>query len=128
MYSKSSEDSKKHAERHNLIVHPADNNELQIDLDTSEQEEHYRKILPSVADVYDIKDIVETPSKSGKLHARIFLAYPLSIEERIALQAILGSDPKKELCSLRNWLKGDEMPILLFEKPEVSEELNKRKD
>jgi hypothetical protein len=101
-----------------LRADPAEPDELQIDLDTPEQEEQYRRMLPHVEDVYDITDVVETPSKSGNKHVRIYTAYPLSVEERIALQTILGSDPKKELCSLRRWLSGDPIPILLFEREE----------
>ena len=128
MYTRTGQESVEYARRVRLDVYPAEENELQLDLDTPEQEDKYREMLPKVADVYTVDSIIETPSKSGKLHARIYLAYPLSVEERIALQAILGSDPKKELCSLQRWLKGDQLPILLFEKPEISEELNKRKD
>lgn len=104
MYTRSGEESIKHARRLNLVPDIADENELQLDLDTPEQEEQYRRMRPHVEDVYDIEDVIETPSKSGHTHVRIYTAYPLSVEERIALQAILGSDPKKELCSLRRWL------------------------
>jgi hypothetical protein len=127
MYTRTGEESVRHARRLNLIADVAEENELQIDLDTPEQEEQYRRMRPHVEDIYDIEDVIETPSKSGKTHVRIFTAYPLSVEERVALQAILGSDPKKELCSLQRWLAGDEIPILLFEKPEVHEEIQKRR-
>jgi hypothetical protein len=115
MYTRSGEESIEYARKMRLRAEPADDYELQLDIDTPEQEEQYRRMLPHVGDVYDIEDVVETPSKSGNKHVRIYTAYPLSVEERIALQAILGSDPKKELCSLRRWLNSDPIPILLFE-------------
>ena len=123
MYTRSGEESIQHARRFNLVADVAEDNELQLDLDTPEQEEQYRRMRPHVEDVYPIEDVIETPSKSGHTHVRIYTAYPLSVEERIALQAILGSDPKKELCSLRRWLAGDQIPILLYEKPEVYEKI-----
>lgn len=118
MYTRSGGESVQYARKMNWIATPADDNELQLDIDTPEQEEQYRRMRPHVEDVYPITDVIETPSKSGNTHVRIYTAYPLSVEERIALQAILGSDPKKELCSLRRWLKEDPIPILLFEKEE----------
>lgn len=117
MYTRSGAESVQYAHRMGLIADPAEDRELQIDLDTDAQEEQYRRMRPLMEDVYPIEEVIETPSKSGRTHVRIFTAYPLSVEERIALQAILGSDPRKELCSLRRWLKGDQIPILLFEKP-----------
>lgn len=123
MYTRSGEESVRYARKMNLVPDIAEENELQLDLDTPEQEEQYRRMRPHVEDVYDIEDVIETPSKSGRTHVRIYTAYPLSVEERIALQAILGSDPKKELCSLRRWLQGDQIPILLFEKPETFHEI-----
>lgn len=124
MYTRSGRESIQYARRMNLVPVPAKENELQLDLDTPEQEEQYRRMRKHVEDVYPIKDVIETPSKSGRTHVRIYTAYPLSVEERIALQAILGSDPKKELCSLRRWLQGDEIPILLFEKSETYKEIS----
>ena len=126
MYTRSGKESVVYAKKFNLIVDVAEENELQLDLDTPEQEDQYRRMLPHVEDVYDIEEVIETPSKSGHTHVRLFTAYPLSVEERISLQAILGSDPKKELCSLRRWLSGDELPILLFEKPETIERISKK--
>lgn len=116
MYMRSGPESLVYARKMNWIADPADDNELQLDLDTLEQEEQYNRMRPHVEEIYPITDIIETPSKSGNKHVRIFTAYPLSVEERIALQAILGSDPKKELSSLRRWLNEDPLPILLFEK------------
>lgn len=55
-------------------------------------------------------------SKSGapKRHVAIRLTKPLGVPERIALQAILGSDPKRELIGLIRYLSGQEEPSLLF--------------
>ena len=116
MYSRTSKQSRQYARKMGWEVDPAEENELQLDIDTEEQYNIFNRMLPLVEDVYDIEEVVESPSKSGKRHIRLFTAYELSIGERIALQTILGSDPKKELASLRNWLAGDPEPILLFEK------------
>ena len=117
MYSRSGGESIEYARQHNYIPDIADENELQLDIDNEEQYEHFQRMRPAVEEMFDVTDIVETPSKSGNRHIRLFTAYNLSVPERIALQALLGSDPKKELISLRRWLNGDPVPILLFELP-----------
>lgn len=58
-----------------------------------------------------------TTSKSGNLHVYIRMGRDLTPIERVALQACLGSDRKRELLSvLRIWYT-DRAPTVLFEKP-----------
>jgi hypothetical protein len=55
-------------------------------------------------------------SRGGNTHMTIRLAKPLPALARIALQAALGSDPKKEAISVLRLLNGVEEPLcsLLF--------------
>jgi hypothetical protein len=56
------------------------------------------------------------PSKSGLPHRHVVVASPrnmLSPAKRIALQAILGSDPLREMLSMFRYLNGDPYPSLL---------------
>lgn len=61
-----------------------------------------------------------SPSKSGLPRRHVYLRADrdLTPVERIALQAALGSDRKRELLSLlRVWLHTDRPPTLFFEQP-----------
>jgi len=62
----------------------------------------------------------ETPSKSGevgKFHARVRLRRELKGNvERVMLQAMMGSDPTRELLSLERILVNDPQPTLFYEK------------
>lgn len=55
-------------------------------------------------------------SKSGppNRHARVKLVNPATVVERIALQAMLGSDPMRELLSLARLRRGVAEPVRLF--------------
>lgn len=97
--------------------------ELFIDIDSQEDREHYdamRAIL--IQNGIEIVSERETPSsKSAERHSHIRLVLnspePLTPIERIALQACLGSDRKRELLSwLRIRLKLDRPPTVFFER------------
>ncbi len=53
-------------------------------------------------------------SRNGNTHVMITLWCGLDVTERIALQALLGSDPMRELLNLRRVLCRAEDPIALF--------------
>lgn len=50
----------------------------------------------------------------GHLHARITLDKELTVPERSALQACLGSDPVREIINLTRWKHGVAEPVRLF--------------
>lgn len=56
-------------------------------------------------------------SASGNSHVVLTLNRDLDIDKRIAMQAILGSDPMREFLNLRRVLCGAEDPIALFKPP-----------
>lgn len=64
-------------------------------------------------------------SSSGNTHIMIAFAREFTLLERIALQAILGSDPMRELLNLRRcWCEAED-PIALF-RPAILAEVSVR--
>lgn len=63
---------------------------------------------------FQIKLIKSWKSSGGNCHVEIELFEPLTAEIRIALQAILGSDPMRELSNLRRVKCGADDPVALF--------------
>jgi hypothetical protein len=91
-------------------------NELLIDIDTEESYELFLRVVGRMEDEFQAPlGIKETISKSGPPHRHIIVTVPfeLSNTQRIAFQAVLGSDLTRELLSLFRDLKGDPCPTLL---------------
>jgi hypothetical protein len=104
------------------VVLPQDN-QLQIDIDDEAAYLVYLGNLKRYKLHFDNNPVIleETkPSKSGKeghRHITLTLADPVSNEMRIMLQALLGSDPVRELLSYIRLVNDDEHPTLFIEKP-----------
>lgn len=101
------------------IIRP-DDNTLQLDIDSEESyTEFFRNyrlfaaLLPEVIDTY-----TEVPSKSGlpKRHITIKLKQPFNVHQRIALQACLGSDLRREIFNFVRVYFDVPDPILFFRK------------
>jgi NDP-sugar pyrophosphorylase family protein len=99
-----------------------DTHELFIDIDT---EENYQRFLVGIARLQQEFDeplgkveYTEKPSKSGlpKRHVIVSLPFDVTPAERIAYQAVLGSDLVREVLSLFRLRWGDPVPTLLAEK------------
>lgn len=60
-----------------------------------------------------VQRYLETISKSGNRHYYIKLSYDMPLTERAAFQALLGSDPMRELLTLTN----DQNFYVLYETP-----------
>lgn len=90
--------------------------ELFIDIDSTDDALHFYAMVDVLKEngiVFD--DVTATPSRSGNTHVRARLPYAVSDTERIALQACLGSDRKRELLSmLRIKLHAGERPPTVF--------------
>lgn len=100
-------------------------NELQLDLDTPEAEAHFDHqwnwAISQLDWLLDMNAFVKKEvSKSGRCHATIRLAHPLDAGERILLQALLGSDLKRELLNYtRLKTNGDALVCLWRPKPKM---------
>lgn len=85
---------------------------LLLDLDTEAQLEQFKQMEVIVMEIFG-KSKEEWKSKSGNTHVLIRLNNPLSLELRIALQTVLGSDPKRSLCEIIQVIEKAN-PIVLF--------------
>jgi|SRR5579883_1545830 len=92
-------------------------NDITVDIDSPELPEPFNEVLKILKQHFDIEVKKTTKSKSGNLHVYLYSPQFFTHSEKIALQAILGSDPKREALSLVRSVKGGlGHPSLLFEK------------
>ncbi len=111
-----------YAEANNLRVVLPKDNELQIDIDSdadfAQFTQAYDKLF-GVDFVLPMKFDV-TPSRNGGegRHITVTLHKPIDPLTRIALQAVLGSDWKRELFGLVRLHNDDPNPTLFYETPE----------
>ncbi len=103
----------------NCYVLKPTNKQLFIDIDTDEQFEQFKKTLHVLRNHYVChREFEIAPSKSGLPHRHVIVnlyqAQPLMV--RIALQAALGSDPMREVLSIKRALDEEENVVIFFEK------------
>jgi hypothetical protein len=107
------------AEKENLNVNYPEENELFLDFDSSTDYEHFEQMRFILDEHWGVASQTETPSMSGRpghIHMRVQLRIALTTMERLALQAMLGSDRKHELLSLAMYKAGEQRPTLFLEK------------
>lgn len=98
------------------IVYPKDD-ELLIDLDSKEQHDKFYRDLSLLQSYFVAYVTKDAPSKTpGHRHVTVKVDRPLTILERIALQAALGSDNRREIHSLIDHFNGLDRPSLFFER------------
>ena len=95
---------------------------LLLDYDSIEAWLKFAKQRNLIEELFGIKKIEEWNSSSSppNKHVRVTLDTALSADQRLALQAALGSDPTREILGVRRTQLSIEHPSLLF-KPENSE-------
>lgn len=91
-----------------------DDYQLQLDLDDDQAVHRANSMMKMVSDLFGVMSVEDWRSKSGHTHRLISLEKPLPVASRIALQAALGSDPRRELLGIRGLVAGVEDPNLLF--------------
>lgn len=105
------------AAKHNCSVVVAKDNELQLDYDQLGDmrrfHEFYEQRLCKRFNTGSLS-YVEWTSKSGNRHVVVTLPVELPIVERIAIQAMAGSDPIREWAAMNCHYAGSQHPILLF--------------
>lgn len=100
-----------------MSFHPAHSNELQIDLDGKVAWHFFlgqHRLLAGLKWIPAATQITSSPG--GNIHVRILLPKPMPLIERIALQAILGSDRRREAYNYIRAKSRMPYPVLLFEK------------
>lgn len=98
-----------------LVVKVADDLHLYLDLDTTTSIEQFLRMIPVFEEHFKVIRWDATYSKSRNVHVIVSLGRSLSEDKRIALQAVLGSDPKKEMASVRRSLEGITHVVRLFQ-------------
>ena len=105
------------AEHQGLDVFWSDDSHLLIDLDSPDTIA-FDNQFDMLLDTHPYPELFGDPqvfhSKSGNIHIVIKLNGTLSLTERLALQAFLGSDIKRELLSYVGMLHGQANPSVLF--------------
>jgi len=118
-----------YAEEHNLTVVYPTASQVFVDIDSEEDLQFYEarlKILkaffkrgPKEDKVYEVS---RTPSASGQpahLHIVVEIGQGLLEHERLCIQGLLGSDPKRELLGLMYLRKGEVNTSRFFETPDA---------
>jgi hypothetical protein len=92
---------------------------LLVDLDR--ESPRFSEMFRMIDELYGIQWVESWYSKSGapNRHVLIGMTETLTIPERIALQAILGSDAKREILSLKRHADVDN-PVILFQPPNAN--------
>ena len=104
------------AEEKNCDVVIAQADELQFDLDSLQALATFERFLLRLANEYNGIVVSGWKSKSGNNHKTIAHKSfsTMSVQEKIALQAMGGSDEGREFASLHCYWHGSHHPILLF--------------
>ena len=110
-----SRDAFVYAKEHGLDVRYPMANELFIDIDDKRS---YKVFEENYTLIEGTTGCMPAPSRRKKdgMHIVVTLNRNVTPIERIALQAALGSDPRREAHSLRRYFAGDPLPTLFFEK------------
>lgn len=101
-----------------LVIYPI-YDELLLDLDRPSDVALYYERIADLSEHYPFRSDLKTTSKNGRTHMYVSLDMPkerkLTDYERVALQAVLGSDHKREIYNLARIQRGDTHPTVLFE-------------
>lgn len=102
------------AESNGFTVVHSDPTHLLLDLDTASSVAQYNRVLPILQRHIAATEKRRWLSKSGNLHVVLELDEALPIEQRLLLQAALGSDGVREVLSLIRSKAGIKEPSKLF--------------
>lgn len=105
------------AEMNGFTIIRGNENTLLLDLDTPAGNVQYETMLQMVDSKFGVLSIESWKSKSGHKHVKLLIRESLPAAQRIALQAVLGSDPKRETFGVYKLTKGVPEPSLLFKPP-----------
>jgi intein/homing endonuclease len=100
-----------------LYFYPAPPDTLQLDLDTKSSREIFKqqlKLLRKLPLNFRILKVKKYVSRTGNQHICIQTSKHLSYMERILLQALLGSDLKREIRNYGRVKNRSPFPILLL--------------
>lgn len=118
---RSNEQCREWANQCNCDVIEAQSNQLFLDLDTEESYIIFQEHCRFLKKHFYPFTLHIGPSKSGLPHRHVTVTFKqdLDIMTRIALQACLGSDPMRELISVRRAIDKEDNIVIFFE-PKVT--------
>lgn len=112
------------AEKGMYVVYPAPN-QLLVDIDSEAQYGAFLKNAENLVRIGLMRSYRESPSPSAEpfhFHITVTLSRNVAdVNERIFLQAILGSDPIRECLSYVRHHEGNPTPTIFFEKIQYAE-------
>lgn len=111
---------KKAAAKGNLVIKRPKEDEVFIDIDTQDQYLQFLMVRKFFYEHGYIRNTEDWPSPSGREgHRHIVVRWHrmLTEWERVALQSIFGSDPKREMLSWQGLEAGHQGVSVFFEKP-----------
>ena len=116
-YSEDQEAEAAAAKRGLVVVLPQER-ELFVDIDNDAQWQTFLKVIEKLTNTELAASWDATPSASGLPHRHVRVQLTRSVKpiERIALQALLGSDPIREWCSYERLAAGHVSPTRFFER------------
>lgn len=98
---------------------------IQLDLDLATYPDalnHYTELLPFLQNILPCVESDRWVSKSGKgLHVVLKSTIPLSLRDRLVIQAALGSDPRREILAVMRIREAEQKVSYLF-KPRTPKE------
>lgn len=104
-----------------LVCFIADDRELQLDLDNNKIPVHLARVTEVLEqNGWSVVDTLRTTSKGGGAHLYIKMGVAIGPLQRIALQAMLGSDPVREVLSMLRLSAGATASTALFETPDMA--------
>lgn len=98
---------------------PAGPRTIQLDIDCAADLVHFHRVLPWLSCIAEETGIILTAvserrsTRRGHWHVTIRTRRAVPVMERLALQAILGSDRMRELCNWERIRARSSYPILL---------------
>lgn len=100
-----------------IVIFP-EPNQLLLDIDSDDDYQAYIRLSSILTEWCTITDEkIEASKTDGHRHITLTLNQELDSMTRIALQACLASDRKRELLSLIRFKKGDERPTIFIAAP-----------
>lgn len=117
-YEKHSYEAAEKAREEGFTVLIREKYELLVDLDKTTEGEFLRRLHYVAKRIFQPRYVEIWKSKSGNLHARVVLKTAVEDDkEAVMLQAILGSDPQRELAALFDLRIGNRFYSMLFRPP-----------
>lgn len=116
------------AARIGLRAVPADDRMIQVDWDAPEWAPNDAQSAAQylLDQHFGISSVLITTSKSGNRHIYFFLDTPMDLASRVAFQAALGSDPKREALGVLRIQKLIASPVAFFETEDEYQRVQKR--